>query len=214
MIVGMADIYPGATVIEAGAGSGAMTCSLLRAVGDEGQVHSYERREDFAEIAAANVQRYFGQEHPAWEITVGDLVESINDTDVDRVILDMLAPWECVEVVHKALRPEAWSASTSPPPHRCRGPLKQCVNTAVGPNRNQRKRCCGRGMWKVAVRPNHRMVGHTGFLITARRLADGVELPPKRTRPSKGAYGQDWQALVNAQTKASQSKVAALSTDP
>ena len=60
MIVGMADIYPGATVIEAGAGSGAMTCSLLRAVGDEGRVHSYERREDFAEIAAANVQRYFG----------------------------------------------------------------------------------------------------------------------------------------------------------
>ncbi|MCC5362058.1 tRNA (adenine-N1)-methyltransferase, partial [Staphylococcus aureus] len=77
-------MYPGATVIEAGAGSGAMTCSLLRAVGDEGRVHSYERREDFAEIAAANVQRYFGREHPAWEITVGDLVESINDTDVDR----------------------------------------------------------------------------------------------------------------------------------
>ena len=102
MIVGMADIYPGATVVEAGAGSGAMTCSLLRAVGDEGRVHSYERREDFAEIAAANVAKYFGREHPAWRITVGDLVESIDDTDVDRVILDMLAPWECIGVVHKS----------------------------------------------------------------------------------------------------------------
>ncbi|MEI2727739.1 MAG: tRNA (adenine-N1)-methyltransferase [Candidatus Nanopelagicales bacterium] len=202
MIVGMADIYPGATVIEAGAGSGAMTCSLLRAVGDEGRVHSYERREDFAEIAAANVQRYFGREHPAWEITVGDLVESINDTDVDRVILDMLAPWECVEVVHKALRPGGvvciYVATTTQMSRTV-----EAMREYGGWTEPESTETLLRS-WHVeglAVRPNHRMVGHTGFLITARRLADGVELPPKRTRPSKGAYGQDWQALVNAQTQ-------------
>ena len=105
MIVGLADIYPGARVIEAGAGSGAMTCSLLRAVGDSGYVHSQRAPEDFAEIAAANVEKYFGREHPAWEITVGDLAESLTDTNVDRAVLDMLAPWECVEAVHRALRP-------------------------------------------------------------------------------------------------------------
>ncbi len=204
MIVGFADIYPGAKVVEAGAGSGAMTCSLLRAVGDSGRVHSYERREDFAEIARGNVERYFGREHPAWEITVGDLAVDITDTDVDRVILDMLAPWECVSAVHRALRPGGvlciYVATTTQ--------LSRTVETMRefgGWTEPESTETLLRS-WHVeglAVRPNHRMVGHTGFLITARRLADGVELPPKRIRPSKGAYGKDWEAHVNAQTDTS-----------
>jgi len=200
LIVGMADIYPGATVIEAGAGSGAMTCSLLRAVGDSGRVHSFERREDFAEIAASNVERTFGQPHPAWEITVGDLVTELSDTNVDRAVLDMLAPWECVDAVHGALRPG--------------GVL--CVYVATTTQLSRIVEALrGNGGWTepestetllrswhvegLAVRPNHRMIGHTGFLVTARRLADGVELPPKRSRPSKGAYGEDWQAHLKKQ---------------
>jgi tRNA (adenine57-N1/adenine58-N1)-methyltransferase catalytic subunit len=212
--VGLADIYPGASVIEAGAGSGAMTCSLLRAVGDSGRVHSYERRADFAEIAAKNVERCFGQEHPAWQITVGDLAtELIGDADnsqaphgvernVDRAVLDMLAPWECVDAVHIALRPGGvicvYVATTTQLSRTV-----EAMRSHGGLTEPEATETLLR-TWHVeglAVRPNHRMIGHTGFLVTARRLADGVELPPKRRRPSKGAYGEDWQAHINAQSE-------------
>ena len=72
-IIGLADIFPGARVVEAGAGSGALSCWLLRAIGEAGSLTSFERRPDFAEIAAANVERYFGGPHPAWQLVVGDL---------------------------------------------------------------------------------------------------------------------------------------------
>ena len=71
-IVGLADIFPGARVLEAGAGSGALSCWLLRAVGEDGSVLSYERRPDFAAVAAANVEGYFGAPHPAWRLVIGD----------------------------------------------------------------------------------------------------------------------------------------------
>src|SRR5688500_14426001 len=86
-VVQMADIFPGAHVVEAGVGSGALSMSLLRAVGESGRLSSYERRPDFAEIARANVERFFGAPHPAWSITVGDLAEALDETDVDRVVL-------------------------------------------------------------------------------------------------------------------------------
>src|SRR5919107_1829447 len=96
-IVAMADIFPGARVVEAGVGSGALTCSLLRAVGPWGTVSSYERREEFADVARRNVTQFFGGEHPAWRLTLGDLADALpasaNDHRVDRVVLDMLAPW-------------------------------------------------------------------------------------------------------------------------
>src|SRR6186997_1054365 len=101
-IVAMADIFPGARVVEAGVGSGALTCSLLRAVGPGGRVTSYERREEFADVARRNVTQFFGGEHPAWRLTVADLAAALPDEpahSVDRVILDMLAPWECVDAV-------------------------------------------------------------------------------------------------------------------
>src|SRR5690606_16996242 len=92
-----ADIFPGATVVEAGAGSGGLTCALLRAVGEQGRVISYERREDFARIARRNVERFFGGPHPSWRLEVGDLTEQPVPEAVDRVILDMLSPWDCVD---------------------------------------------------------------------------------------------------------------------
>jgi tRNA (adenine57-N1/adenine58-N1)-methyltransferase catalytic subunit len=108
-IVAMADVFPGARVVEAGAGSGALTCSLLRAVGPHGVVSSFERREEFAEVARKNVTQFFGGQHPAWRLTVGDLVEVLTQVEapgsVDRVVLDMLAPWECVDAVAEALTP-------------------------------------------------------------------------------------------------------------
>src|SRR6188768_597019 len=80
-IVAMADVFPGADVVEAGVGSGALTCSLLRAVGPHGTVSSYERREEFAEVARRNVTQFFGSRgghsHPAWRLTLGDLAEEL-----------------------------------------------------------------------------------------------------------------------------------------
>src|SRR5690606_6483420 len=108
-IVTMADIFPGARVVEAGVGSGALSLSLLRAVGDGGRLFSFERRADFAEIAVANARIFFGADHPAWTVTVGDLVETLPQTvepgSIDRVVLDMLAPWECLDVAWEPLAP-------------------------------------------------------------------------------------------------------------
>ena len=190
-IVQMADVFPGAHVVEAGVGSGALSMSLLRAVGDTGRLSSYERREDFATIAQANVERFFGGPHPAWSVTVGDLQEALprseSDRDVDRVVLDMLAPWEVLDAVSAALVPgglvccyvaTTTQLSTTVEALRAHGTFTE----------PQSWESMVRG-WHVeglAVRPEHRMIGHTGFLCTSRRLADGVEPPLRRRRPSKG----------------------------
>lgn len=190
-IVQMADVFPGAHVVEAGVGSGALSMSLLRAVGDTGRVSSYERRQDFADIARANVDRFFGAPHPAWSITVGDLQEQLDETDVDRVVLDMLAPWETLDAVSRALRPGGvlcCYVATTTQLSRTVEALRD-HGTFTEP---QSWESMVRG-WHVeglAVRPEHRMVAHTAFLVTSRRLADGVEPPLRRRRPAKGAYGE------------------------
>ena len=197
-IVAMADIFPGARVVEAGAGSGALSCSLLRAVGPGGHVSSFERREEFAEIARRNVRQFFGapegQDHPAWTLTVGDLVASLPSAEqpgsVDRVVLDMLAPWECVDVVAEALAPGgivvAYVATTTQ--------LGRVVETlrAHGEFTEPQPWETLVRDWHVeglAVRPGHKMNGHTGFLVTARRMAPGQTAPVKKRRPAPGAYG-------------------------
>src|SRR4051812_40174935 len=187
-IVAMADIFPGARVVEAGVGSGALSMSLLRAVGDEGLVHSYERRGDFADIARVNVETFFGGRHPAWRLTVGDLSESLDETllgRVDRVVLDMLTPWECLDVVARALAPGGvlicYVATATQ--------LSRVAEAARDDGRFTEP-SAGESMARggplegLAVRPQHRMVGHTGFLVTTRRLADGVPPPVRRRRPA------------------------------
>jgi tRNA (adenine57-N1/adenine58-N1)-methyltransferase catalytic subunit len=187
-IVQMADVFPGARVLEAGAGSGALSCSLLRAVGSSGYVSSYEQRPDFAEVAGKNVARFFGETPPTWRLTVGELTESCDDEDIDRVILDMLAPWDVLDVIAKAMVPGGvlctYVATTTQ--------LSRVVETMREHGaftEPQPFETLVRG-WHVdglAVRPDHRMVGHTGFLVTTRRLAPGVLPPPRRRRPAKGA---------------------------
>jgi tRNA (adenine57-N1/adenine58-N1)-methyltransferase len=192
-IIGLADIYPGARVLEAGAGSGALSCSLLRAVGEAGRVSSYERRPEFAAIARKNVERFFGGPHPAWELTVGDLVDSLvyapDDAEVDRVVLDMLAPWECIEAVAERLIPGGvlcvYVATTTQLSR-----LVEDLRAAKAFTEPQAWETLVR-TWHVeglAVRPDHRMIGHTGFLVSTRRMAPGVAPPVRRRRPAKGAY--------------------------
>ena len=199
-IVALADIFPGADVVEAGVGSGALTCSLLRAVGPYGRVSSYERREEFAEVARRNVTQFFGtttdgRTHPAWELTLGDLAEELPRSGVraDRVILDMLAPWDCVDAVAGGLRPGgivcAYVATTTQ--------LSRYVETLRshgGFTEPSAWESLVRD-WHVeglAVRPGHSMIGHTAFLVTARRMAPGATPPLRRRRPAPGAYGPDY----------------------
>lgn len=192
-----ADIFPGAHVVEAGAGSGALTLSLLRAVGPTGRLVSYERRPDFAEVAARNVRGFLGRMPAGWRLVVADLAESLHTNPpgpVDRAVLDMLAPWDCVEAVADVLVPGgvlcAYVATTTQ-----LGRTVETVRAHTGFTEPQATESILRP-WHaegLAVRPAHGGVGHTGFLITARRLAPGVTAPARRRRPAPGAYGEDYR---------------------
>ena len=248
-IVAMADVFPGARVVEAGAGSGALTCWLLRAAGEDGSVTSFERRADFAEIARRNVEAFFGAVPASWHLVVGDFAaprlrgdaaprtrapprrscrvpprrtrpvrlrrriwpltlnglkvllrpagraspgDPLGADNADRVILDMLAPWDCVPAAARVLVPGGviccYVATTTQ--------LSRTVEALRGYGQFDEPAAWEslvRG-WHVdglAVRPDQRMVGHTGFLVTARRLADGVTPPPRRRRPAKGAHPEE-----------------------
>ncbi len=185
-IVGFGDVGPGMRVLEAGAGSGALSCSLLRAVGSEGSLTSYERREDFADVARGNVGAFFGEVPANWSLRLGDLADHPAEEVVDRVVLDMLEPWAVLPTVAAALRPGGvlvgYVATTTQ------------LSTYVEALRAQ-------GVWTephqwetllrpwhavgLAVRPEHRMVAHTAFLVTARRLAEGAVAPIRQRRAQK-----------------------------
>lgn len=196
-IVAMGDVFPGAKVLEAGAGSGALTCSLLRAVGAEGQVFSYELRPDFAEIARRNVEAFLGGEQKNWTLSVGDVAECA-ETGFDRIVLDMLTPWDVLDLVERALVPGGvfvGYVATTPQ-------LSELVEAL-----RQRGGFTEPRAWEslvrdwhadgLAVRPDHRMIAHTAFLVSARRLAPGVVAPPRRRKPSKGAEAYAAQRRAN-----------------
>ncbi|WP_066463120.1 tRNA (adenine-N1)-methyltransferase [Sanguibacter suarezii] len=220
-IVAMADIFPGARVIEAGVGSGALTMSLLRAVGDGGSLHSIERREDFADIARGNVELFFGGPHPAWELSIGDLSDVLPEVaepgTVDRVVLDMLAPWENLEAVAQALAPGGvlicYVATTTQ--------LSRLAEDLRDDGRYTEPEAWetmvrGWHLEGLAVRPQHRMVGHTGFLITTRRMADGIDAPVRRRRPAKGSYPvteEEWSAEDLGERAVSDKKVRRVRRD-
>ncbi len=190
LIVGFADIFPGARVLEAGVGSGALTLSLLRAVGPSGSVHSVERREEFAANATSNIENYFGSRPKNWSLAIGSVQEQEFDHQFDRVILDMLAPWECVEMAAKVLRPGgvfmAYVATTTQLSATAEA-LKEDGHFTEPESFESMVR--GWHHEGLAVRPQQRMIGHTGFLIFSRRMAPGVEVLARRRRPAKGSYG-------------------------
>lgn len=186
-IVTMGDVFTGAKVLEAGAGSGSLTCWLLRAVGETGEVHSYELRPDFAEIARRNVESFFGGPHPAWHLRVGDVADC-DAAGFDRVILDMLTPWEVLDLVERVLLPGGvfiGYVATTPQLSE----LVEALRERGGFTEPRAWETLVRD-WHaegLAVRPDHRMIAHTAFLVSARRLAPGVVAPARRRKPSKGA---------------------------
>lgn len=189
-ILGIADIGPGDHVLEAGAGSGALSISLIRAVGIEGSVSSYERREEFAAVAEKNVERYFGSIPRNWSLSVGSVQEIEPEAKYTKVVLDMLSPWECVEIASKVLLPGGvficYVATTTQ-----LSQTAEAIKASMDFTEPVSSETIVRG-WHhegLAVRPQHRMIGHTAFLIMARRLAPGVKAPLRRRRPSKGLYG-------------------------
>lgn len=182
------DIFPGARVLEAGAGSGALSTALLRAIGDHGRLISYEIREDHLEFAENNVDEFFGARPATWDPRLGDLTEvTVDDLDgpVDRVILDMLEPWECLKTVRDVLIPGGvfmTYVATVPQLMKVMEGIRelQCFTEPRAWESLVRE-------WKVdglATRPEHRMNAHTAFLVWARRLADGVT-PPRPQRRAR-----------------------------
>jgi tRNA (adenine57-N1/adenine58-N1)-methyltransferase len=187
------DIFPGAVVVEAGVGSGAMSMYLLRAIGEEGVLHSFERRSEFAEIASGNVKSQLGTNPKNWKIHLGDLQQQLpkklKAQSVDRVVLDMLAPWECIDACAEALA--------------AGGLIIVYVATVTQLSRVAEDLRATRAFtepvafeslvrpWHLqglAVRPEHRMISHTGFLLTARRLAPGAVLPQFKSKAKSTLY--------------------------
>jgi tRNA (adenine57-N1/adenine58-N1)-methyltransferase catalytic subunit len=184
-IIMWGDIFPGARVLEAGAGSGALTCSLLRAVGPEGRVTSYEVRADHAEHAERNVTAFFGERPDNWDLHVTDLAG--HEGEADRMVLDMLSPWEMLPVAARSVIPGgvlvvyvATTTQLSKVTEALRE--QQCWTEPQAWETLMRP-------WHVvglAVRPEHRMVAHTAFVLTTRRLAEGV-VPPRQQRRAQRA---------------------------
>ncbi|OFX30178.1 MAG: hypothetical protein A2Z07_09440 [Armatimonadetes bacterium RBG_16_67_12] len=188
LILILADIYPGAAVIEAGTGSGALTMALVRAAGPSGRVCSYEVREEFQRTAARNIARYLG-ETPTLALRLHDIATGIPDAPADRLVLDLPEPWRVVEPALGALRPGGIFLAYVPTTIqvqqaaaalRASGGFAQVeiVESLLRP-------------WNVegqSVRPAHRMVAHTGFLITARRVISEGETGAEDGSPSAVSF--------------------------
>jgi tRNA (adenine57-N1/adenine58-N1)-methyltransferase len=189
-IVHEGDVFPGARVLEAGAGSGALTCSLLRAVGSTGEVISYELRDDHAEHARRNVDTFFGERPTNWRLAMGDVVDcDLPDGSVDRVVLDMLAPWDVLDTISRVLVPGGvlivYVATVTQLSKTVEALREQTCWTEPRAWETMQR---GWNVVGLAVRPQHNMRGHTAFLISARRLAPGTvtPMPLRRKREPRG----------------------------
>jgi len=173
LMVMAADVQPGMTVLEAGAGSGALSMTLLQALGPSGRLVSFELRPEFAAQARRNVEAWFGKLPDAWDLRDGDVVEGVATVGtVDRVLLDLLEPWLVVPGAAGALEPGGvLVAFVATVPQVMR--LVEALDTSRQFGLVETSEAILRP-WHVdglAVRPEHRMIGHTGFLVSARRVS-------------------------------------------
>jgi tRNA (adenine57-N1/adenine58-N1)-methyltransferase len=165
-----ADIGPGQRILEAGVGSGALSMTVLRAGAN---VVGYELRDDFAQRAIANVTATLGADAP-YRVEIRDVTEGIDETDLDRILLDMPEPHKVIPAAATALRPGGILLAYLPTINQT-ALLRQALDDDDVPFGLSETQEIMRRTWHVearSVRPDHRMVGHTGFLTTARRLSE------------------------------------------
>lgn len=171
MILVFGDIFPGATVIEAGVGPGALTMALLRAIGPAGRLISYDCREDHRKMASDNVARFFGPA-PQWSLKEGDVYEAIDETAADRIVLDLPEPWRALDGAARSLSPGGVLVGYVPTVLQVKA-LVDALHAHDAFDAADTFETLQR-FWHVSessIRPEHRMVAHTGFVTTARRLA-------------------------------------------
>jgi tRNA (adenine57-N1/adenine58-N1)-methyltransferase catalytic subunit len=174
------DVYPGATVIEGGVGAGALTIALLRAIGPAGHLISYEIREDFAAAARRNVATFFG-EAPNWTLKLRDLYQGFDETDADRLFLDLPEPGRALDLAAHALRPGGVIVAYVPTALQLKDTVEALQHSGDFAEIESFETLMRH--WQVkglSVRPVHRMVAHSAFIIVARRLAPMVIAEPAR----------------------------------
>ncbi|HEY7517857.1 MAG TPA: tRNA (adenine-N1)-methyltransferase [Methylomirabilota bacterium] len=188
MILFWADVYPGCRVLEAGMGSGALTLALLRAVGPDGRVITYEQREEFARRALANIHMRSG-EVSNLTVRLGAVEDGVADEEpVDRVVLDLPEPWKLTPAMARVLRPGGILLSYVPT-------IIQAQQTAETLGRDRHWALVETfetlfRPWNIegqSVRPFHRMVAHTGFITVARRVVpeEGAAAPLRVAAPDR-----------------------------
>ncbi|MEX0991968.1 MAG: tRNA (adenine-N1)-methyltransferase [Actinomycetota bacterium] len=168
-ILMQADLYPGLRVLEAGTGSAALSIALCRAVGDGGAVVTYELRDDHREQGERNVRAFFGDVPPMLEFRAGDIRDTPRSERYDRMVLDMAQPWDALEIAGEVLDGGGIICAYVPTTIQVQD-LVMALRSA-GYLQIETLEVLHR-TWHVeqrSVRPDHRMVGHTGFLVTARR---------------------------------------------
>jgi tRNA (adenine57-N1/adenine58-N1)-methyltransferase len=192
-IIQRADIGPGHRVVEAGVGSGALTLWLLRSLAPDGHLVSVERRQEFADVARANVHTYYGDDTPAaWSLQVGEFVDvalAMEPHSIDRVVLDMLAPWECIEASIRILRPGGILISYVATVTQLSRVVEAIRDTGRFTTPESTETLVR--TWHVdglAVRPDHRMIGHTAFVVWARVFAPDSAPPRALTKKAKPDY--------------------------
>lgn len=188
-VIELGDIRLGMRVLESGGGSGAMSLHLLEAIGEQGELTTIEMRPDFAKICEANAALFYGYAPSWWHMIVGDFDTQITHCEshyFDRIVLDQLDPWNRLEQAHRVIAPGGvltCYVTTTTQLSRLVDKLQESDQWTVPHIQESLERS-----WKVdglAVRPEHSMIGHTGFLVFARAMADGFTALKKRERPNK-----------------------------
>lgn len=190
-IITLADIFPGATVVEGGLGSGSLTSALLRSVGDCGRVVTYEINESVVSRALLNIKKVIPN-HSNLTVTLADIYQGIEEREVDRVVLDVPEPWQAVETVGDALVMGGIMLSFLPT-------ILQVHQLVMELERDSRFQMIEMvetllRSWHISqrsVRPDHRMVAHSGFLTTA------VRCQPKTTPPAAAAQAESDSDMDN-----------------
>ncbi|MDF7641606.1 tRNA (adenine-N1)-methyltransferase [Bifidobacterium sp. ESL0784] len=210
-VIQLGDIRSGLNVLESGAGSGAMSLNLLDAVGESGHLTTIEMRPEFAKIAEANATLYYGKRPQWWDLLTGDFdsvagklaekIQSLSSSDsnggddlnsnyasqpFDRIVLDMLDPWNRLEEAYRVIAPGgvliAYITTTTQMSRFCEALREAGCWTEPEVQETFERTWKAQGL---AVRPDHQMIGHTGFLVVTRAMADGFSALHKRDRATK-----------------------------